>query len=342
MKRALRCEFASTEKLPSLTTEVSAISPGVTLVVGPFGALRVYVEHVLLLALATASAELPVPMPSCDLITSMHSGTRRQLEMIKCSHTWTGIAAYANNAFTFEYLQSSTALNLTSLEMASWFVRKRKSALEKACFVLVLPDGVLPHDEGLLQLRRLGEANHAYFIVICPGVTLDAKYQAIANELLVVSPCEPNPGYEDSFTMACPELFSSFQPSLGKVVCNTRLRDTGLETEITPYVSDDLKTRLMAILQLDGWSMHKIGELFEMDKSNISRKLRNVVATIPDGWNDDMFVQWLVACEIDPKKRHGGKDARDGDSVKPSQTVAQADRSECNTRNKSNAKKKQR
>ena len=342
MKRALLSECASTEKLPSLTAEVSAISPGVTLVVGPFGALRLYVEHVLLLALATASAELPVPMPSCDLITSIHSGTRRQLEMIKCSHAWTGIAAYANNAFTFEYLQASTALNLTSLEMVSWFARKRKSALEKACFVLVLQDGVLPHDEGLLQLRRLGEANHTYFIVICPGMTLHAKYQAIANELLVVSPGEPDPGYEEAFTIACPELFSAFQPSLGKVVCNTRLSDAGLETEITPYVSDDLKTRLMAILKLNEWSMQRIGDLFEMDKSNVSRKLRNVVTTIPDGWDDDMFVQWLNACGIDPAKRHGGKDARDRETVKPSQTVVQDDRSERNARNKSNVKKKQR
>ena len=73
MKRALRSENTSTEMLPSLTADVSAIYPGVTLVAGPYGALSIYFQHVLLLALATASTELPVPMPSCDLITSIHS-----------------------------------------------------------------------------------------------------------------------------------------------------------------------------------------------------------------------------------------------------------------------------
>ncbi|MEQ6475575.1 hypothetical protein [Comamonas sp. wu1-DMT] len=342
MKRALRSENTSTEMLPSLTADVSAIYPGVTLVAGPYGALSIYFQHVLLLALATASTELPIPMPSCDLITSIHSGTRRQLEMIKWSHVRTGIAAYANSAFKFEYLQASTALNLTSPEMVSRFACKRKSALERSCFLLVMADGMLPIDEGLMELRRLGEANNAYFIVICPGMTLHAKYQAIVTELLVVSQGEPDPGYEEAFTIASPDLFSSFQPSLGKVVCNTRMSDSGLETEITPYVSDNLKTRLMAILKLSGWSMQRIGDLFEMDKSNVSRKLRNVVATIPDGWDDDMFVQWLNACGIDPAKRHGGKNARDRGTVKSSQTIAPDDRNERNTRNEIKPKKKPR
>lgn len=344
MKRAQHSFFESisAHKLPAMAAEVAAMSPGVTLVVGPFGALKIYVEHVLLLALATASTELPIPVPRFALITTFYSGTPRQLELISHSYARTGIADYANSAFKFEYLQTSSSLNFTSPEMVSVFACKRKSALEMACFVLVLPDGMLPHDEGLLQLRRLGEANHAYFIVICPGMAFHAKYQAFANELLVVSPAEPDPGYEEAFTIACPELFSSFQPSLGRVVCNTRMGDSGLEAEIVPYVSDDLRTRLMVILKLSGWSMQRIGDLFEMDKSNISRKLRNVVATIPDGWNDEMFVQWLVACGIDPAKRHGGKDARDCESMKPSQTIAQASRNERNTRNDAKPKKKQR
>ena len=51
-----------------------------------------------------------------------------------------------------------------------------------------------------------------------------------------------------------------------------------------PDVADDLKTRLMAILKADEWSLEEIGKLVGLNKSNVCRKLRMVPGALPDGW----------------------------------------------------------
>ena len=113
-------------------------------------------------------------------------------------------------------------------------------------------------------------------------------------------PCEPNPGFDEAFVLSCPELASPLNPGSGKVLCCVRLGDGGLETEIMPYVADDLKTRLMAILKANEWSLEQIGNLVGLNKSNVSRKLRMVSGAVPDGWDDDMLAEWLEACDLDP------------------------------------------
>lgn len=327
-------------KLAQASAMVSPLKPGLTLVVGAFSEQQIhYVHAVLLQELANASTRLPVPMPKCKLIISRHSGPPRQLEQLKGVHATLGVSALVSDTLQFQYREASTALDWTSPAAVSGSAK----VLEGNCILLQQPDGATPDIEGLMQLRRTRETCNARVIVLCPALMPDAKYSGVANDLFVVTPCDPNPGFDEAFVLTCPELSNPINPMIGKVLCCLRLGDNGLETEITPYVSDDLKTRLMAILKGQQWSLEKIGKLVGINKSNVSRKLRNLPAIPMPRWNQSVLEEWLVACRLDHDDDDEPDDDYEDDEVEISQwddddssapePVAPARRNERNTRN---------
>lgn len=326
-------------KLAQVSAMVSPLKPGLTLVVGAFSEQIHNVNAVLLKELAAASTRLSVPMPKCASVISRHSGSPRQLEQLKSMHATLGVSALASSTVQFKYRKASAALDWTSPEAVSGLVQ----VTEDSGILLPQPNGVPPNIEGMLELRRKAERLKAYVVMLCPDLMPDAKYSGIANDLFVVTPCDPNPGFDEAFVLTCPELSNPINPMIGKVLCCLRLGDNGLETEITPYVSDDLKTRLMAILKGQQWSLEKIGKLVGINKSNVSRKLRNLPATPMPHWNQAVLQEWLVACDLDrdddePDDDDGDAEIPwdnhddDGDSSVP-EPVAPARRNERNTRN---------
>lgn len=286
-------------KMAQSLSPVSALEPGLTMVVGPYGELVHFVYTAILKELAQGSSRLPIPLPECSSIVCVHSGPARHLEQVRELHAKLGLMAPAfKKCQSFERV-ASCAFDWTNQASVS-IVSRLKALKNGGCIVLQQPAGEIPDVEGLLQLRRIGEKSGARIILFCPAVANEAKISGISNELLVVTQCEPNPGFDEGFVVACPQLASPLSPASGKVLCCVRLGEYGLETEIMPYVADDLKTRLMAILKADEWSLEEIGKLVGLNKSNVSRKLRMVSGTVPDGWDGDMLAEWLEACDLDP------------------------------------------
>lgn len=286
-------------KIAQTLSPVSALEPGLTMVVGPYGELVHFVYTAILKELAQGSSRLPIPLPECSSIVCVHSGPARHLEQVRELHAKLGLMAPAfKKCQSFERV-ASCAFDWTNQASVS-IVSRLKALKNGGCIVLQQPAGEIPDVEGLLQLRRIGEKSAARIILFCPAVANEAKISGISNELLVVTPCEPNPGFDEAFVLSCPELASPLNPGSGKVLCCIRLSDDGLETEITPYVADDMKTRLMAILKADEWSLEEIGKLVGLNKSNVSRKLRMVFGAVPDGWDGAMLAEWLEACDLDP------------------------------------------
>lgn len=286
-------------KLAQSLTAISALNPGLTMVTGQYSEMTLYVHAIILQALAKHSADLPIPMPDCESVICFFRNTPRKLEQLRGIHNLLGLSALATDSFKLTYREASRELDWTSPAATATLSLGREER-EASCIVLQQPAGATPDIEGLLHLRRAAEAVGAYVILLCPDVIYDAISSSVPNELFVVAPCPPNPGFDEAFVLSCPELASPLNPGSGKVLCCVRLTDDGLETEITPYVSDDLKTRLMAILKADEWSLEEIGQLVGLNKSNVSRKLRMVSGTVPDGWGGDMLAEWLEACDLDP------------------------------------------
>lgn len=348
---------AGLSKLAQSLTAISALTPGLTMVVGQYSAMTLYVHGAIVQAVAKQSADLPIPMPDCKSVICVFRNSPRKLEQLRGVHKLLGLSALTTEDFKLAYREASRELDWTSPAAIATLPLGNKER-EDSCMVLQQPPGTTPDIDGLLHLRRAAEAAGAYVILLCPDVAHEAKISGIPNELFVATPCEPSPGFDEAFVLSCPELASPLNPGSGKILCCVRLGDGGLETEITPYVADDLKTRLMAILKANEWSLEEIGQLVGLNKSNVSRKLRMVCGAVPDGWDDDMLAEWLEACDLNPiddesSREVDSDDADDGndehqpddwgaddddegddlDDLDRAKTVAQPRRNERNTRN---------
>ena len=247
-------------QLAESVTQASALEPGLTMVVGPYGELVHFVCATMVKELVQGSSRLPIPLPECSSIVCVHSGPARYLEQVRGLHAKLGLMAPAfKKCQSFERV-ASCAFDWTNQASVS-IVGRLKALMNGGCVVLQQPPDINPDLQGLLELRRAAEKYNARIILFCPAVVDEAKISGTPNELFVVTPCEPNPGFDEGFVVSCPGLASPLSPSSGKVLCCVRLGDDGLETEITPYVADDLKTRLMAILKANEWSLEEIGNL---------------------------------------------------------------------------------
>lgn len=349
----------SFNKLAQALAVHSELSSGLTLMVGSFDDAQALLSQAAMVnALVHASSCLPVPTPERDSIFFLDSGPARKLEQLSATRVKLGLTA--SEFKKCEALKRVTSSVLDWTSPAAVFILLNLKALKSGGYVFLMqPSGTEPDFRGLQQLNRMAEEHDTRVIMFCPGVADDEKYSSVANEIFVITSRDPNPGYEQAFEVLCPQLASPLNPASGKVLCSVRMGDDGLESEITPYVADDLKTRLMAILKADEWGLESIGKTVKINKSNVSRKLRFVSATVPKGWNTAMLNQWLEACDLDPiedddagaedsdgfdqtaesEDYDDGDDLDDLDCIKP---VAQASRNERNARNGAKPKKKQR
>lgn len=352
-----------TEKTSSALAQIvaahSELKPGVTLMVGPIDAKEALLSQATLVnALVNAESFLPVPMPEHHDVFFMDSGPARQLEQLHETRAMLGFTAPKFEKCELFKRVTSSALNWTDAAAVS-ILLNMKMMKSGGYIFLMLPAGAEPDFRGLQQLNRMAEEHETRIIMFCSGVVNAEKYSAVANEIFTITPRDPNPGFTDAFEISCPQLASPLSPGSGKVLCCVRMGNDGLESEITPYVADDLKTRLMAILKAAGWSLEKIGKIGKLNKSNVSRKLCFVSTTVPKAWNTIMLNEWLEACGLDPVDDDGagdevsdgddqpaesedfddGDDLDDLDCVKP---VAKASRNKRNTRNDTKPKKKQR
>lgn len=345
--------------LAQIVATHSDLKPGLTLMVGAFNDGQALLSQATMVnALVNAKSFLPVPMPEHDDIFFMDSGPARQLEQLHGTRAMLGLTPPKFEKCEFLKRATSSVLDWTS--PAAVFILLNLKALKSGGYVFLMqPSGTEPDFRGLQQLNRKAEVHETRIIMFCPGVVNAEKYSAVVNEIFTITPREPNPGFMDGFEISCPQLAYPSSLAHGKLLCCLRLGDDGLESEITPYIADDLKTRLMAILKRVGWSYEKIGKLVVLDKSNVHRNLRNVTADVPEGWNTAKLNDWLEACDLDPiedddvgvedsdsddqtaesGEYDDGDDLDDLDCVKP---VAKASRNERNTRNDAKPKKKPR
>lgn len=349
----------SASKLVLAIAASSELKPGLTVIAGQYSDEQGLIIHTAIVkALVHESSCLPVPMPERENVVCMYSGTARQIEQLGSIRTKLGLLAPEFKHCQFIDRVGSSAFDWSNSAAVSIMLQSKFLKYGGYIF-LQQPSGNTPDFRGLQQLNRAAEKHGTRIILFCPGVVCSDQYSCVANEIFEAKPCAPNPGFDEAFIFSFSEPVSSWNLASGKVLCCVRLGDAGLETEITPYVADDLKTRLMAILKADEWSLESIGKTVKINKSNVSRKLRLISATVPKGWNTAMLNQWLEACDLEPiedddqvaedsdcddqtaesEDYDDEDDLDDLDCIKP---VAKASRNERNKRNEIKPKKKQR
>ena len=315
----------------------SALRQGLTLVCGDYGELLPYVHAVIVSELSTQSKRLPVPMPKCLSIFDLHFGSTRQLEQLKRMHAQLMPAAEANSKLKTCYLEGCGPMDWCHPASLS-NLKDRLNKSPGCCIVLQQPAGGLPLCEGLLVLRQIAQETGSWVVLLCPGnKAVSSLVTAAANEVLTVSSCEPNPGYDLAFVISCPELNSPIDPTRGKVMCCLKFAAKPFKTVMRRFISAELAVRLMAILRAKQWSFERIGRKFGVDKSTVSRKLRLVpdidVSKLSESKLDELF----EACGVKDNGDdwNGGADV-DADADETNALAKVVATKVCNARNTRN------
>ena len=283
---------------------VSPLKTGVTLVTGVYGAAPPFVFAVMVRALARQSNELPVPMPACSKVLHIHSGPARQLEQVKGMCQQLELTGQNIEMQTIECDSSLDWTNPGTCDTLKRIIQENKCA----AIVVQQPVGSVLRINELISIRQSAEKSHSWVVILQPCESeLKSASTAIFNDYLVVSDCDPNPGFDHAFVITCPDLCSPINPSSGRVVCMVRLKESGLKASFMPFISDDRDIRLMAILKGMGWTGEKIGNTFNINKSNVSRKLHGIKTDGLPKLSDEMLIKWFDACGLKVTNTKSGK-----------------------------------
>lgn len=262
------------------------------------------VKAAIIKAMLSGSQDLPVPMPEFDVVSDMIVGSPRYLDHFKAlqleDETIDGTATYEP-----VYLPSSLPIDWTG-PGGLLLIDQHLNDQPKAALVLMQHNDTRSNGlavEGLFSVQR--KARHAKSNVVMV-TELDKMDRAtccrMTDEFFVASKCEPNPGWDNAFIFDCVEL--SRVPGLGqgKVMCNFKLTDYGYEFDFTPFISEQVDVRLMAILKALGMTLKDIGSLIDKDKSNVSRDLNGVPLLKTMAFTKADLSQWLESCGAGPEQ----------------------------------------
>lgn len=274
---------------------VSPLKTGVTLFTGFNGPALPFVLAVVVKAFARQSNELPVPMPECSKVLHIHSGPARQLEQVKgmCQQL-----ELTGQNIELQTIESDSLLDWTNPGTCDTLKRIIQGN-KCAAIIVQQPVGSALRINELISIRQAAEKSHSWVVILQPCESeLKSASIAIFNDCFVASDCDPDPGFDHAFVLTCPDLCSPINPSSGRVVCMVRLKESGLKTSFMPFISDDRDIRLMAILKGMGWTGEKIGNTFNINKSNVSRKLHGIKTEGLPKLSEEMLIKWFDACGL--------------------------------------------
>ena len=252
----------------------------------------------------SGSQDLPVPMPEFDVVYELIVGSPRYLDHFKAlqldDETIDGVATYEP-----VYLSSSMPIDWTGpggLMVLDQYLNGESTT----AFVLVQHNDIRSHGlavEGLSAIQQMARTAKSNVVMV---TELDKSNRAtccrMTDEYFEASKCEPDPDWDDAFILDCLEL--SRVPGLGqgKVMCNFKLTNSGYEFGFTPFISEHVDVRLMAILKALGMTLKDIGSLIDKDKSNISRVLNGVPLLKKVPFTKVDLKRWLESCGTGPEQ----------------------------------------
>lgn len=252
----------------------------------------------------SGSQDLPVPMPEFDVVRELIVGSPRYLDHFKAlqldDDTIDGIAAYDP-----VYLSSSMPIDWTApggLMVLDQYLNVESTT----ALVLIQHNDIRAHGlavEGLSAIQQMARIAKSNVVMV---TELDKSNRAtccrMTDEFFEASKCEPDPDWDDAFILDCVEL--SRVPGLGqgKVMCNFKLTNSGYEFGFTPFISEHVDVRLMAILKALGMTLKDIGSLIDKDKSNVSRVLNGVPLLKKVPFTKVDLKRWLESCGTGPEQ----------------------------------------
>lgn len=113
-------------------------------------------------------------------------------------------------------------------------------------------------------------------IVVCDPNLNKLSLQPLCDELIVIEECEPDVGYELAFSIDFVGFKEMGIVGVGKSICHIKSTHGQLIRKPRTFISGDHKTRAMWTLRANGKTFDEIGELVNLNASNVLRALKGL------------------------------------------------------------------
>ena len=162
---------------------------------------------------------------------------------------------------------------------------------------------------GMCEIRATAERAAAYVLLFIVGPVKEPilGIQDFCDEYLEVEACEPDPGAHLAFSIEALRLADMHALGYGKVICNVTLTEDGYARTFEPFIAKSLHDRFIWKLRAAGKSLAEIGELVDLHKSSVKRRLDQMRPVRRQAMSDELIAQYVEALEIND----AGKDSPD-------------------------------
>ena len=243
-----------------------------------------HLPHVMFSFIALArkkGSELGIPMPEAESVTSVHSGSPRDLEAVERFAT----ANPDNNSWAPHVLKIFAAphkLDLTSPEgqqLLQPIIEGSKGSV--VILELVIHGPITPAvSQGLIRIGNEAKKAGVYvtLIVACSGKLQSSQLSYLCDEYIEVTQCEADVGFDMAFAIDCVGIRDLNSRGIGKTMCSETIINGEFKRRYAPFVSANHETRIIWYLRGQGNTLEEIGNLLKINKSTVSRRLRGLPA----------------------------------------------------------------
>lgn len=250
--------------------------------------------------LLTQSSNLGLPMPKLKELHCMLSGSKRALSVAK---------AMANSELSLKHKAKKTFDEWGSREGFQWCSDEGMCVLENSIqdstnkwltFEQRIENPITAQTS--LSLERIH--NLAVDADACVMAFLKTKESFTDSRLhdyfeyFEVNSCDPEPEYLWAMHINCVSLQSYHGFQLGNVMCNIKLKDSKYFRQWRPFVSTELRDRVMWMMRSQGNSLTEIGLHLKLNKSNVKRRLDKLTPPIKQSYPDDWLKKYDELLEV--------------------------------------------
>jgi hypothetical protein len=164
--------------------------------------------------------------------------------------------------------------------------------------------------EAIGQYRVAAQKSNGYVVIVmhCASAFEKRGLEDVSDDYCVVDECEPDPGCESALTFSYPDLDHLHRYGLGRMMCGLRFTDGRIHYDYTSYIADDVKNRLIWLLRAGGKSLQEIGDVVNLDKANVMRRLRDMPVVVPQQVDSERVKVLLEHVELEKKNPQSKKD----------------------------------
>jgi hypothetical protein len=286
--------------------KINPIARGLTLVHVEQVSMLCHVRAALTELLLQHSDVLGLELPMVPYVLSLHSGRPRLFEQAR--YLMSSISCSPDVTHQFHYCSTQSNLDWTSsagecvllpiIEKTDGIVILELNAEDKRA------DDVF---HGFTRISAEAKAANKHVMLLFAGLKAAGSPQIwkFSDEYLEVSQCENDADALLTFSIECIGLSELYGSGIGKVMCCVSQQGGGFQRQYTPFVSNDLKTRIMWALRGQGKSLEEIGQYFNVHKTSVQRRLKGLPPPRRSFASDDWLARNLEWVQASSPSKHG-------------------------------------